>query len=510
MNLLSTPRRISIALGFSRFLKMLLGLVVLYLSIKYFGTTFERDSWVLSIGLWGLMICFLYSPINDTFRTKFIFLRDQNGEESAMKSVNSLMNLFNLSYLLVAFLIFIFSDGIISLLAPGFDDGMRDFLSIMIFSLIPFFIFQQHGNILIALLNTYDSYFYPEVIILSSSVINILSIIFLSDMLGIYSLVVATTLNGLLMVIFLTCMLKHKVASFSLISREGLRGAAPFVKFSLPMYMNAFCGQIYLFVEKSLCTHFGEGAVSVFDYVRQVASLPYVVFSTIIPIIVTPLLSTAFVKGNEDTFSSELRRFSRLFLYFTGFVCVSMCLTAEQISYLLFSYKQEVFIGILGYLCLAIFCATITMLCGQALIARGKVGDYVLAFIAGNLVSIALSFLWVDALGKLEYLALFYFIGQFVSSLIILYKLKIKEKMLMIKEYCSVVVSCGLIMSLMMFFRYQLRGSMLLSEGKIYAVTYMMICVVMVFFLFLCLILLFCPEERSMLRSLMKRFSKHK
>ena len=132
MNLLSTPRRISIALGFSRFLKMLLGLVVLYLSIKYFGTTFERDSWVLSIGLWGLMICFLYSPINDTFRTKFIFLRDQNGEESAMKSVNSLMNLFNLSYLLVAFLIFIFSDGIISLLAPGFDDGMRDFLSIMI------------------------------------------------------------------------------------------------------------------------------------------------------------------------------------------------------------------------------------------------------------------------------------------------------------------------------------------------------------------------------------------
>ena len=99
MNLLSTPRRISVALGISRFLKMFLGLVVLYLSVKYFGTSFQRDSWVLSVGLYGIILVFLYSPINETFRTKYIFLKEKGDEKSAMKSVNSLMNLFSLSFL---------------------------------------------------------------------------------------------------------------------------------------------------------------------------------------------------------------------------------------------------------------------------------------------------------------------------------------------------------------------------------------------------------------------------
>ena len=133
MNFLSTPRRISLALGVSRFLKMLLGLVVLYLSVKYFGTTFHRDSWVLSISFWGIIICFLYTPINDIFRTKFIYLREQEGEVNAMKSVNSLMFFFNLSYIFVALIVFICIGPIVSFLAPGFDDEMKDFLSVMIF-----------------------------------------------------------------------------------------------------------------------------------------------------------------------------------------------------------------------------------------------------------------------------------------------------------------------------------------------------------------------------------------
>ena len=119
MNLLSTPRRISVALGISRFLKMFLGLVVLYLSVKYFGTTFQRDSWVLSVGLYGIILVFLYSPINETFRTKYIFLKEKGNEKSAMKSVNSLMNLFSLSFLFVAISLFLFKDYITHILAPG-------------------------------------------------------------------------------------------------------------------------------------------------------------------------------------------------------------------------------------------------------------------------------------------------------------------------------------------------------------------------------------------------------
>ena len=205
---------ISLVLAFSRFVKMFLGLVVLYLSVKYFGTSFERDSWVLSIALYGVIVCFLYNPINETFRTKYIFLKEERGEEDAMKSVNSLMNFFNITYLVIALILFVAVSPITQVLAPGFDLTKREFLSIMIFTLIPYFIFQQQGNILVALLNTYESYFYPELVSLLASLINILSILFLSEYIGIYSLVVATTLNGLILVSVLSHMLRKRVPSF--------------------------------------------------------------------------------------------------------------------------------------------------------------------------------------------------------------------------------------------------------------------------------------------------------
>lgn len=511
MNFLSTPRRISLALGVSRFLKMLLGLVVLYLSVKYFGTTFHRDSWVLSISFWGIIICFLYTPINDIFRTKFIYLREQEGEENAMKSVNSLMFFFNLSYIFVALIVFICIGPIVSFLAPGFDDGMKDFLSVMIFSLIPFFMLQQHGNILIALLNTYESYFYPEVVFLTSSVVNVLAIIFLSDVVGIYSLVLATTLNGILMVLFLTCMLKKKVRYFHPFSIVGLKAAKPFVMFSLPMYLSTFLAQLYFFVEKSLCTRFGEGAVSVFDYARQIANMPYVVFSSIVPIVMTPLLSTAFINGDEDGFSKEMRRLAHLFLYLTSFFVILMNVCSEQVSYFLFSYNQDSFVKVLGYLCGGILFMTITLICGQALIARNRVIDYVVSVIVGNLLSILLCFIFVNISVHLEYIAVSFLVGQVISSSIALYKLKIKEKHMLFRNILLLFVSFAITYGLLRSFQNLMDGTMLLSvDSKMYVVLDILVCAILVFFILLCMLLAFDAEERKTVHGLCKNFFKHK
>ncbi len=509
MNLLSTPRRISIALGFFRFLKMFLGLVVLYLSVKYFGTTFQRDSWVLSIGFFGIILVFLYSPINETFRTKYIFLKEKKGEEYAMKSVNSLMNLFSLSFFLIAVATILLRGSVIHVLAPGFDSSQGEFLAWMIVSLIPYFILQQQGNILIALLNTYDSYFYPELISLLASVINILFIVFFSDQLGIYSLVVATTLNGIILVSFLTVMLKRKVKFFRLISSESLALSKPFVAFSVPMYLSTFCTQLYMLVEKSSCTRFGEGAVSIFDYARQITNLPHIVFSSIVPIVMTPLLSKYFISGDEESFSDELRRFIRLLLYFTVIIAVLMQTNGEQISYLLFSECNEQFVSILAYLGISIVLLVFVMICGQAMIARERVTDYAVTVAIGNVVSIVLCLGFVQYC-RLENVALFYLVGQSLSVLILCYKIRIKGKWQMLKDVLSIVVffvvSCGLLM----LFQMMLKDTFLCSQDKLYALFDLILCGIVVFFVFLCSLLLFGKEDRNALyNGILGRF-KHK
>lgn len=524
MNFLTTPRRISLALGVSRFVKLLLGIVVLFLSIKYFGTTFERDSWVLSLAFWSIIICFIYSPINDIFRTKFIFIKKQEGEEAAIRAVNSLMNLFCLSYVLIIIIVFFCVEPFEPFLAPGFDEETKRYLSMMIFSLIPFFILQQHSNVLIALLNTYESYFYPEIVFLTSSVVNIVAIVFLSDVLGIYSLVISTTINTALMVIILTIMLKKKVSSFHLISMENIKWASPFVKVSLPMYLSAIFSQIYLFVEKSMCTNFGEGMVSIFDYARQIATMPYVVFSTIVPIVMTPLLSLAFINGDEDKFSDEMRRLLHLFLYLTSFFITLMIVNAEQVSWLLFSMKNGTFIIILSLLCIGTLFMTITMICGQALIARNRIVDYVIAVIIGNSTSIALCFALVPSSSvilqffhltpRIEYLTASFFFGQVVSSLIAFNLLKIKRKSLVMKSLVIQFSACITAYILTHLFQYLMSGTLLLSINKFYVVLDLLICACLVFFILLSMLLIFDSEERKTVLGLCTKISqkyfKHK
>lgn len=500
---------ISLVLAFSRFVKMFLGLVVLYLSVKYFGTSFERDSWVLSIALYGVIVCFLYNPINETFRTKYIFLKEERGEEDAMKSVNSLMNFFNITYLVIALILFVAVSPITQVLAPGFDLTKREFLSIMIFTLIPYFIFQQQGNILVALLNTYESYFYPELVSLLASLINILSILFLSEYIGIYSLVVATTLNGLILVSVLSHMLRKRVPSFRLISLEKLDRSKSFVIFSLPMYLSAFCVQLYLFVEKSMCTNFGEGAVSIYDYARQITNLPHIVFSSIVPIVMTPLLSKCFVAGDENSFSDEMRRFIRLLLYFTLFIVILFLMNGEQISYLLFSDVNSDFIHILAYLGLAVFCLVFSMICGQSLIARGKVTSYVGAVIIGNVVSIVLCFLFSRRV-PLEMLSLFYLVGQAIASFILIFKVELIGKRFLIKDLL-LILSTGVVSFIAVFLlQTLLKDSVLLTNSKLYATLDMMFCSVILFFVILSSLMIFGGEERQMILGFLSKIRRRK
>lgn len=498
---------ISLALAFFRFVKMFLGLVVLYLSVKYFGTFFERDSWVLSIALYGVIVCFLYNPINETFRTKYIFLKEENGEENAMKSVNSLMNFFNITYLAIAVVLFIAVGPITKLLAPGFTPENREFLSIMIFTLIPYFIFQQQGNILVALLNTYDSYFYPELVSLLASVINILSILFLSEYLGIYSLVVATTLNGFILVAVLSHMLRKRVSSFRLVSLEKLDRSKSFVMFSLPMYLSAFCVQLYFFVEKSTCTNFGEGAVSIYDYARQITNLPHIVFSSIVPIVMTPLLSKSFMAGDEDSFSDEMRRFVRLLLYFTLFIVILFLLNGTQISYLLFSDVNNDFIHILAYLGLAVFCLVFSMICGQSLIARGEVTSYVEAVIIGNIVSIVLCFLLSKHV-PMEYLSLFYLFGQAISSIILIFKIKLVRKGMLLKDLLLILMTGVIAYGVIYLVQNALSDTLLLSSDKLFATLDLVLCSVILIFVILSSLMLFGGEERKMIINFINKVKK--
>jgi peptidoglycan biosynthesis protein MviN/MurJ (putative lipid II flippase) len=293
--------------------------------------------------------------------------------------------------------------------------------------LLPYFVFQQMVNITQALLNTYESYFYPDIISLLASIINILFIVLFAQSIGIYALVIATSINYGLLILVLCCLLHRKVPDFSIFPHLGLKKAVPFLTFSLPVYLAMFTVQMYAMVERATCSKFGEGAVSLYDYAHQIMNLPNVVFSSIVPIVLTPLLSKYHIDGMGQAFSSEYRKFMRMLLVFTIIVGEVMIVNRCDISILFFNKNNVDFENLEIALGITIFFVIVNLICGQALIAQSRIKQYVTGIVLGNVLSI-LACLSLNSLFPLYAIAICYIIGQIVSMVILLHFLQIEEK----------------------------------------------------------------------------------
>lgn len=453
-NIFSSPRRISIGLGVLRFLKMMLGIVVLYLSILYFGTSMQRDAWVIAIGAYGILLQSIYSPVNDTFRTRFIYLRQEKGEADVIQAVNSLVSVFWGSFVILFLLIFLLQKPIVTILAPGFSESALLFLAVLILWLFPYFVFQQMVNITQALLNTYESYFYPDLISLLASIINIIFIILFSNSIGIYSLVIATTINFGLLLIVLCSLLHSKVPSFSLFPHSNFKKSLPFFTFSLPVYLSMFSIQMYALVEKAACSKLGEGSVSLYDYAKQIMNLPYIVFSSIVPIVLTPLLSKYCVEKKNQEYSDDFRKFLRMIFAFTIIISNMMIVNRKDISFLFFNRFDADFELVEIILGIAIIFLIINLMCTQALIAENRIARYVIGITIGNIVSIVACLL-LEGNVSLYHIALCNISGQVISASILICFLELKDKEKMLTDiYLLIIIFIGTCCFSLLFHRF--------------------------------------------------------
>lgn len=495
------------ALGVSRFAKMLLGVVVLYLAVKYFGTSYERDSWVLSIGFYSVLLMMVFSPINDIFRTKFIQIKSQQGEDFAVKSVNSLVSAYWCLFALIALVLFFAKGFIVQWIAPGFAEGEQHFLSVMILWLIPYFVFQQVSNVQVAILNTYNSYFYPEFISLTASVINILAIVFLSDSMGIYSMVAATTLNNAIMVVSLTILLRRIVPGVRLFGWGGLAMSKIFVIFSLPVYLATFSNQAYQMLERATCTNFGEGAVSLFDYARQVMNLPLVVFYSIVPFVLTPILAKCFIEKDEERFSKELRQFSRMLLFVSVIVSVVMVVNPAQISMIFFSEVQSDFVMVMRWMGVAINFTLLSLILGQALIAENCIAKYVVGVLLGNALSVALC-LFMAHHCPLPFIALFLMLGQLLTALLLISFLQIRAKGAFLRDLLTMALILVLIAAALHSLQQFVLNDLFLDGGLILQIVNLIITVALTLGLILLSLFCFRMEEQAIVVTLFGKVTK--
>ncbi len=375
------------------------------LSAKYFGTSLERDTWIIAGSAVTVITQILFGPINEIFRTKFIHVKGEEGKSAALASANSLFYAIVWISLFFIGVVEFFPESLSGLFAPGFVGAQQQMLSLMIRWIIPTLLINEITLIMVAILNSYQSYFIPDIYSLVSIIINIVSIVILAPFIGIYSLVISNYIGTAILGFILFRALSKIEEPFLKLARPKWSLIKPFLIASSPFYIAFIVGNAQTTVERILCTYLGVGNVSVLDYARKFIDMPISVIVGVITTILAPTLASLFITDKDNDFHREMIKFLRmLILGLVPFVaCFSIC-SNELVELLLVrgSFNRQFsaitsqslsifFIGSVGYIMFAVG--------GQSLIAQKKATYYAMIGSIATAVSIVLNLLLIDSVG---------------------------------------------------------------------------------------------------------------
>ncbi|OOG15676.1 hypothetical protein BWD42_24305 [Sphingobacterium sp. CZ-UAM] len=299
----------------------------------------EKDIWLLAISLILTLDTAVWGPINDIFRTKFVTIKELDGEKKAMLATTSLLfYMFVFSSILVLLLI-VFTDFFASLISSGYDFEQRKRLVEMIRLVAPILLFNQASLIGVSILNAYGSFIIPEVAGFFSQIFNILILVFFVDQLGIYVLWLGT-LAGLL---FLISLIIYKIKNI----RINLFGSVSldfqyfksFFLFALPLFLTYFLGQFNGLIEKRLISSSGHGAVSIIDFSRKFPDMVNVIISSVILTVLTPAITKSFVNKENKQFDKSFLDSFGLGLLIIGFFTVFMLVASYDV--IMFFYSKS-------------------------------------------------------------------------------------------------------------------------------------------------------------------------
>lgn len=175
-----------------RLFRMSVSIVTLLFSAKYFGVSMQRDIWVLVLTLVTAVSSAIFGPINETFRAKFVFIKEQEGEAKALAMTFSLITWMTIIIVLVGVGMALARLPIGEALYP--DEATKASMSVfskLMLIMLPTLLLNQWTNIGISILNTYEIYYIPEIVGTITCVANICIIILLAPVIGIYSLAVS-------------------------------------------------------------------------------------------------------------------------------------------------------------------------------------------------------------------------------------------------------------------------------------------------------------------------------
>ncbi len=412
-------------------MKAFLSFFTVLVSSAYFGASFERDVWVLSVVIMAIIGGIFFGPIIQIFRVKFIHLKDKEGESHALSSIGSLLSYMFLIGISLILMVELIPEIVTKLFATTYSDSQKDFFITVLRIVCPTLIFFIITSVLSGLLNIYNVFYIPETMSILTSLINVSMILLFGGTYGIYALIWANYISsGILVVVLFYFIYRTGIPIFKHLNLR-FKYAYDYLSMSLPFYFTYFISQVLTGMENALSSFLGVGNVSVLDYSRKFVTIPNSMIQSTTNIVLAPSMAKIHVNEGEKSFTLELSKFIDLFLLICLPVITVFVICPEQVVRVFlvrgaFDTKyiepttQALFWFGLGIISI-IFYQPVT----QALVAQGKVKITAIVTSLMGFLILGLNLLFFNKYG-IQVLAFSWSVSHFTVAVFLYFMISFK------------------------------------------------------------------------------------
>lgn len=325
-------KKITAILFILRVVGMLISIISVTITAKFFGVSADKDCWVLALAVTTTILQAVWGPLNEIFRAKFVFIRENEGFEKALSMTSSLIGFIFTVTILLGIMLLLFSQEISTYIIGNIPPESSSTFYVLLVAMIPTLLLTELTRISSSILNAFDIFYIPEIVGFFTSTLHIFLILILAPVMGIYSLVVSTYISTFtLLIVDIYYLQKNSINIWGKLFKFKWCEASPFLLFALPFFFPYFVGQINGLSEKYIAGLLGQGAISSLDYANQFTKILQSVLSGVLTTVMVPMLAKAFSNNETSEFSSIMKENMKVCMLIMIGVCGFLIGAAEPL-----------------------------------------------------------------------------------------------------------------------------------------------------------------------------------
>ncbi|HEV7179765.1 MAG TPA: murein biosynthesis integral membrane protein MurJ [Candidatus Baltobacteraceae bacterium] len=403
------PRRFSVA-GSTLFImgatlaSTSLGFMREVVSAKYYGTRWEMDTFLAAATiptiLFGVFNGALLSALVPTF-SEYLAHRE---EAEAWRLANTVLNLLAVVLTACAVVGFFTARWYVPLIAHGFPAPQMGVAIRMTRWLMPTIVAVSLSGVLAAMLNAYHRFRATALVGVAVNIITIACVLTFNHRLGIYALVIGTTLGlSAQMLVQLPSFLSIGKYRFTIdLHHPGLKKIWTLLG---PIVVGSAAGQIALFFDRFFASTLSPGYIAGMNYAVKLVNFPQQIFGAAIATVIFPLLAAQFARDNRRGVARSLVTGLRLVNFITIPAVCALIVLARPMVQTLFERgtfqagATDLTAGLLPYAAVGLVALAANVVLTRCCFACKETAWPVTISVGAVIVNVLLSLVWLPTLG---------------------------------------------------------------------------------------------------------------